>query len=205
MNSKIKKFILKNKKIVAMILILLLLIHSSGLIRKTLTIIEGVKIDPIKKREANIKEMRKMLKSMEEHEKKLLKKQKDMGITEEEKRLTLQIIDKGITMAEQMYGMKLFRGDGNPYNPATWLYNTQTKYIKGKLESIYSNKKTAPEKVDINNSHLGDFLIDGIERMKKIRNTIAKLKTVDGGKESLPDKSSERSSEKSEQFIASYY
>ena len=62
MNLKIKKFILKNKKMVAIGLLLLLLIHSSGVIRKTFTIIEGAEMkkeDIIKKRDSNLKEMRK--------------------------------------------------------------------------------------------------------------------------------------------------
>ena len=100
-------------------------------------------------------------------------------------------------MAEQMYGMVLFRDKGSSFNPALQLWFTQVQYVKGKLESVYSEKKTQPQKVDINKAHLGDFIIDGIERMRKIRNTIAKLKTIDGGSESLPDESSGGSSKKS--------
>lgn len=209
MNLKIKKFILKNKKLVAIGLLLLLLVHSSGLIRKTFTIIEGAEMtqeDIIKRRDSNLKEMRKILKNMKEQENKLLKKQKELGITEEEKRLTLQIIDKGIEMAEQMYGMMLFRDKGSPFPPPLSLLFTQSKYVKGKLESVFSDKKSAVEKVNINQgAHQQDYIIDGIERMKKIRNTIAKLKTIDGGSESLPDKSSGESSEGSSKKSGSWF
>ena len=208
MNLKIKKFILKNKKMVAIGLLLLLLIHSSGVIRKTFTIIEGAEMkkeDIIKKRDSNLKEMRKMVKNMEKEEKKLLKKQKELGITEEEKRLTLKIIDKGIEMAEQMYGMMLFRDKGNPFPPPLTLFFSQSKYVKGKLESVFSDKKSMPIKVDENSTHQMDFFIDGIERMRKIRNTIAKLKTIDGGSESLPDKSSGESSEGSSKKSGSWF
>ena len=80
MNLKIKKFILKNKKIVAMVLILLLLLHSSGLIRKTYTIIEGGKFDKL--REDHIKNMEKALKGVKDSAKAIEEKQKEQGITE---------------------------------------------------------------------------------------------------------------------------
>ena len=178
MNVKFKKFILKNKKLVAIGLLVLLLIHSSGFIQKTFTIIEGAEMtkkEAIKRREANIKKMREILGKMEKEEKKLLKRQKELGITEEEKRLTLKIIDKGIYMAEQMYGIALFRDPKNPYSPPMWLLFSQSQYIKGKLESVLSDKKSSPQKVDVNQAHVHDYIIDGIERMQKIRNTIATI------------------------------
>ena len=145
-----------------------------------------------------------MVKNMEKEEK-IIKKAKELGITEEEKRLTLKIIDKGIEMAEQMYGMMLFRDKGNPFPPPLTLFFSQSKYVKGKLESVFSDKKSQSIKVNENSTHQMDFFTDGIGENAKDKEYNSKIKTIDGGSESLPDKSSGESSEGSSKKSGSWF
>ena len=97
---KFGKYIMKNKTYVIILLVSLLILHSSGLLDNLLglrekVLLEGAKGKKGKKksekelrleeREANIKDMKRMVKGIEEEVKKLKKQQKTMGITSEER------------------------------------------------------------------------------------------------------------------------
>tara|TARA_B110000008_G_C16950730_1_gene556270 strand:- start:318 stop:983 length:666 start_codon:yes stop_codon:yes gene_type:complete len=218
MNLKFRKFILKNKKIVAMTLILLLLLHSSGLIRKTFTIMEGGKFDKL--REDHIKNMEKALKDIKDSAKKLEEKQKEQGITEKEKRLTLELIDSYIDTIEQTLGRLVMRNHNDSIGfsgfsgPAKVMFATG-QYIKNKMATHYGMKGgmwaggRAQSMLDVSEKknffNAMNYYLDTVDRMKKFRDVVAKLKTIDGGKESLPEKSSGKSSEKSSEKSSSYF
>jgi len=192
---KFGKYIMKNKTYVIIILISLLILHSSGLLDNLLGLREKVLIEGAKgkksekelrkgERKQNIKAMKKAVESIEKEVKQLKKQQEIMGITSEERDLALKIIDHQIKTFEFMASAMLFRGS----KPGQLAMNTPTNvffsayiFARNKYQSIMgrksSKKNTAWKESDP--LHAVNYYMMMLDQMKKMRKLVADMEVVD--------------------------
>ena len=190
---------MKNKTYVIILLVSLLILHSSGLLDNLLGLREKVLLEGAKgkkksekelrleEREANIKDMKRMVKGLEEEVKKLKKQQKTMGITSEERDLALQIIDHQIKTFEYMAGAMLFRGS----KPGQYMFATPFKalfasynYAANQYQTIMGRPGNKPGKggTKVSESKPLDAIniyLTMLGRMKKLRKLVANMEVVD--------------------------
>ena len=186
---KFGRYIMKNKTYVIILLVSLLILHSSGLLDNLLGLREKVLIEGAKgkksekeqraeERQKNIKRMKKSLSSIDREVAKLKKQQEIMGITSEERDLVLQIIDFQIRYFENIAGFLLFRSN----KPGNFSMDTGTKIFFGAYTMAFQEFKNEKRKIDHNNDvEVADVYVRMLDRMKRYREIVANMETIDGG------------------------
>lgn len=180
---------MKNKTYIIILLVSILVLHSSGLLDNLLGLREKVLIEGAKgkksekeiraeERKKNIKRMKKALSSIDREVAQLKKQQEIMGITSEERDLVLRIIDFQIRYFENIAGFLLFRSN----KPGNFTMDTATKIFFGAYTMSFQEFKNEKRKIDNNNDvQLADVYVRMLDRMKRYREIVANMEVVDGG------------------------
>ena len=195
---KFGKYVMKNKTCIIILLVSLLVLHSSGLLDNLLGLREKVLIEGakgkksekelrIKERKQNIKAMKKAVKQVEKEVAQLKKQKETMGITSEERDLALQIIDHQIKTFEFMAGAMLFRGS----KPGQNVFDTPTKaffsaytYAANQYQMILGRPGNKPgkggTKMNQNDPITAvNIYMTMLGRLKKMRKLVANMEVVD--------------------------
>ena len=126
---------MKNKTYVIILLVSLLILHSSGLLDNLLGLREKVLLEGAKgkkksekelrmeERKKNLEQLKRAVQTIDRDVKRLKAMQEVAGITSEERDLTLQVIDFQIKYFEGIAGVLLFRSS----KPGNFVMNTPTK------------------------------------------------------------------------------
>jgi len=114
-----------------------------------------------------------------------LRKQKELkGITQEEKDLTLQIMDSSIKTLEEMAATMLFRGE----KPGQYVFATPLKaffssykYAINEYQTLLGRpKKDKKRQINLGNmNQMVDIYINMVERMKKMRRIVSNYEVVE--------------------------
>ena len=185
---KFGKYIMKNKTYVIIFLVSLLILHSSGLLDNLLGLREKILIEGAKgkkksekelrveERNKNLKQLKKAVKSVEKEVKRLKAMRDVMGITSEERDLTLQVIDYQIKYFESTVGFLLFRSN----KPGNFVMNTPTKIFFTAYNTAFGDYTNEKRKINHNDDgQIVGIYINMIDKMKRMRKLVANMEVVD--------------------------